>query len=142
MCPIPIPVNFDEVWFKIEAPPELLPSIEAAARGLLPNVRFGEGKVLRVEVDDTPGRPLYCSVELEGWRLGGFLTTRSCLQSMRSFIGRSALKSVRLGVNVVLRTAYDLPMSPWGILVGVRPTKLVHNLFDQGFCESCGVHSS
>ena len=67
MCPIPIPVNFDEVWFKIEAPPELLPSIEAAARGLLPNVRFGEGKVLRVEVDDTPGRPLYCSVELEGW---------------------------------------------------------------------------
>lgn len=134
MCPIPIPVNFDEVWFKIEAPPELLPSIEAAARGLLPNVRFGEGKVLRVEVDDTPGRPLYCSVELEGWPAWRVSDDEILSPVYEEFHRTQRVKErVRLGVNVVLRTAYDIPMSPWGILVGVRPTKLVHNLFDQGF---------
>jgi oxygen-independent coproporphyrinogen-3 oxidase len=37
--------------------------------------------------------------------------------------------------------AYGIPLSPWGTLIGVRPTKLVHHLFDQGMdtaaAESC-----
>lgn len=134
MCPIPIPVNFDEVWFKIEAPLDLQPSIEAAARGLLPNVRFGEGQVLRVEVVDEPGRPLHCSVELEGGPVWQISDDEILSPAYTNFHRAQRVKErVRLGVNSVLRTAYDLPLSPWGILVGVRPTKLVHNLVDQGF---------
>lgn len=40
---------------------------------------------------------------------------------------------VRLGVRRVITEAMGLVPSPWGILVGVRPTKLVHRLLDKGF---------
>ena len=43
-----------------------------------------------------------------------------------------AKERVRLGVLKVISSAYEIPMSPWGILTGVRPTKLVHNLLDRG----------
>ncbi len=39
----------------------------------------------------------------------------------------------RLGVRRALTEALGLVPSPWGILVGVRPTKLVHRLLDKGF---------
>jgi len=39
---------------------------------------------------------------------------------------------VRLGVQRVFQRAYQLTPSPWGTLTGVRPTKLVHSLYDDG----------
>ncbi len=40
---------------------------------------------------------------------------------------------VRLGVMRVLQEALELPTKPWGILTGVRPTKMLHNMWDRGF---------
>ena len=39
---------------------------------------------------------------------------------------------VRLGIHRALQASYDLAPSPWGTLTGVRPTKLVHSLYDSG----------
>ena len=46
---------------------------------------------------------------------------------------RRVKERVRLGIQHALETAYNLAPSPWGILTGVRPTKLVHSLIDRGF---------
>ena len=45
---------------------------------------------------------------------------------------RRVKERIRLGVLEVLAKAYNLAPSPWGILTGVRPTKLVHALLDEG----------
>ena len=39
---------------------------------------------------------------------------------------------IRLGIHRVFQASYNLAPSPWGTLTGVRPTKLVHSLFDGG----------
>ncbi|MCK9525543.1 MAG: coproporphyrinogen dehydrogenase HemZ [Limnochordia bacterium] len=39
---------------------------------------------------------------------------------------------VRLGIQRVFQRSYKLAPSPWGTLTGVRPTKLVHSLYDSG----------
>lgn len=39
---------------------------------------------------------------------------------------------VRLGIQRVFQRSYQLTPSPWGTLTGVRPTKLVHSLYDNG----------
>lgn len=46
---------------------------------------------------------------------------------------RRVKERVRMGTQRVLEQTYNLAPSPWGILLGVRPTKLVHSLLDRGF---------
>lgn len=36
--------------------------------------------------------------------------------------------------------AFQLPPSPWGTLIGVRPTKLVHGLLDRYDCKDDVIH--
>jgi oxygen-independent coproporphyrinogen-3 oxidase len=130
---IPIPVRFDEISFQIEAPASLHPSVEAAVRSMLPNARFGEGRLLRVSVSHEPKEPIGCEVVLEcgpTWQIEDG-------EILREVYGpgdrtQRVKERVRLGVLKVISSAYDLPMSPWGILTGVRPTKLIHNLLDRG----------
>ncbi|SDE59852.1 tRNA-2-methylthio-N(6)-dimethylallyladenosine synthase [Sporomusa acidovorans DSM 3132] len=43
---------------------------------------------------------------------------------------------VRLNVLALMRTITKSNPGPWGILRGVRPTKIVHRLLDQGFSPS------
>lgn len=40
---------------------------------------------------------------------------------------------VRLLVHKLIAESFDVAPSPWGILVGVRPTKIVHRYLDRGF---------
>ncbi|QNB45298.1 coproporphyrinogen dehydrogenase HemZ [Thermanaerosceptrum fracticalcis] len=42
-------------------------------------------------------------------------------------------RTLRLAVHKLLTRNLDLTPSPWGILTGVRPTKIVHRLMDQDF---------
>ncbi|AGB41757.1 coproporphyrinogen dehydrogenase HemZ [Halobacteroides halobius DSM 5150] len=42
---------------------------------------------------------------------------------------------VKLSIYRLLCDYLDQPLSPWGILIGVRPTKLVHSLFDRDFSK-------
>lgn len=134
MCPIPIPVNFEEVWFRIAAPVHLKPAIEAAVRGLLPNAQFGQGRSLEVEVNSRSEMGLDCRVRLDGGPVWQIHDEEILEEYYQDFDRAQRVKErVRLGVLTVISQAYDLPLSPWGILSGVRPTKLVHNLIDRGF---------
>ncbi|HHT90195.1 MAG: coproporphyrinogen dehydrogenase HemZ [Limnochordia bacterium] len=45
---------------------------------------------------------------------------------------RRIKERIRLGLLRILAASYDLSPSPWGILTGVRPTKVVHALLDAG----------
>jgi len=46
---------------------------------------------------------------------------------------RRIKERIRLGVQRVLEERFALSTGSWGILKGVRPTKLVHSLHDRGF---------
>lgn len=132
--PIPIPIRFDEIWFQIDAPAELYPSVEAAVRTILPNARFGPGRVLRIRAAGGFGRPIQCRVALEGgqsWELEDSEILSPIYRP--ADVAQRIKERARLGVLQVISAAYDIPLSPWGILTGVRPTKLVHNLLDRGF---------
>lgn len=46
---------------------------------------------------------------------------------------RRAKEALRLGILKLMTKVFSLPPRPWGILLGVRPTKVVHRLLDKGF---------
>lgn len=46
---------------------------------------------------------------------------------------RRCRERIRLAVLKLLSQVLSLPERPWGILMGVRPTKVVHRLLDKGF---------
>ncbi|NMB00190.1 MAG: coproporphyrinogen dehydrogenase HemZ [Firmicutes bacterium] len=130
---IGIPFYFGEESFHIIAPPTLVPTIEAAIKSLVPNATFGSGRTLHVKYRwDADG--LTVSLLFAGAEQWNY-SDREILDSRYGEVDRERrLKErVRLGVQRVLETSYNLRPSPWGILTGVRPTKLVHSLFDRGF---------
>lgn len=136
---ITVPFHFAAECFKINAPPDLIPTIEAAVRSLIPNVKFGTGRTLRVQASwlDAGRGPLSVSVLLAGgesWDcLDSEIQNNRYQETDRS---RRRKERVRLGVRRVLERTYRLSAGPWGILTGVRPTKLVHSLLDRGFPQA------
>lgn len=46
---------------------------------------------------------------------------------------RRGKEKARLAVLQLCEKVFSLPPRPWGILLGVRPTKVVHRLMDKGF---------
>lgn len=44
-------------------------------------------------------------------------------------------RTIKLGVYKLLKNVLHHPGSPWGILTGIRPTKIIHRLRDQGYNE-------
>jgi coproporphyrinogen dehydrogenase HemZ len=48
---------------------------------------------------------------------------------------KSCKETVKRSFYVVLKELYDVYV-PWGILTGIRPVKVVHNLLSEGFSES------
>lgn len=133
MEPIPIPFRFDPESFQINAPEELIPAVEAVIRSILPNAQFGTGRKLEVNVRWTDGQ-LIVQVVLDG--LTEWSYTDREIQDERydeDDRKRRARERVRLGVFTVIGEAYDVAPSPWGILTGVRPTKLVHKMIDRNF---------
>ena len=134
MEPIPIPFRFDKEEFLINSNEELVPAIEAAVRSILPNAQFGSGRQLEIDVRWVKTGPLIVDVVLDGG------TKWSCTDEEildprydKDDRERRVKERVRLGVLTVVGQAYDVAPSPWGILTGVRPTKLVHRMNDRGF---------
>ncbi|WP_027339707.1 coproporphyrinogen dehydrogenase HemZ [Halonatronum saccharophilum] len=50
-----------------------------------------------------------------------------------SDLEKRVLARVKLTIYRLLTKLLDIDMSPWGILIGVRPTKIAHNMLDRGF---------
>lgn len=42
-------------------------------------------------------------------------------------------RTIKLAVYHILKNLLQVSGSPWGILTGIRPTKIVHRLWDQGY---------
>lgn len=51
-------------------------------------------------------------------------------------VSKRCRNRVKLSIYRLLADYLEQPLSPWGILIGVRPTKLVHSLWDRGFSQS------
>lgn len=49
---------------------------------------------------------------------------------------RRFLARTREGIYRVLSSSLKRDLSPWGVLLGVRPTKLVYSFFDRGFSKN------
>lgn len=110
----------------------MVPTIEAAIQSLAPNARFGTGPAVRARFAWEP-QGLFVQVrfgEAEWSRYDGEILNRNYRQEDRE---RRVKERVRLGVQRVFEKVYNLLPSPWGILTGVRPTKLVHSMLDRGF---------
>ncbi|HPT92680.1 MAG TPA: coproporphyrinogen dehydrogenase HemZ [Limnochordia bacterium] len=130
---MPIPQQLQPKCFQIEAPPQFAATVKGAVTSLFRTVDFTSGPVLAVAVKDTEAG-IEATVRLERhqpWHhFDGEITSPCYDQKDRE---NRIKERIRLGVKTVLCKAYGIPFSPWGILVGVRPAKLVHRLIDRGF---------
>ncbi len=133
MDEISISYHFGTENFQVRAPEDLVATIESTVRSLLPNAQFGSGQVIQVQVSWEQDGCLYVQVDLanQSWnyRDTEILDSRYD-ESDRE---RRAKERVRFGIHRLLEETFHLAPSPWGILTGVRPTKLVHSLLDRGF---------
>lgn len=127
------PFYFGEECFKINAPEDLVPTMEAAIKSLIPNATFGGGRIVKANYTLNQDG-LQVSVTLEGEKPWSLVDLEILDPRYNALDSERRLKErIRLGIQKVLEKAYNLKASPWGILTGVRPTKLVHSLFDRGF---------
>lgn len=130
---MPIPQQLKPKCFQIKAPAGLCPTVKGAVTSLFRTVDFSCGPVLEIASADTEAG-IATSVRLEGYEPWYHLDAEinsSCYdQADRD---NRIKERIRLGIKTVLCRAYGIPFSPWGILVGVRPAKLVHRLIDRGF---------
>lgn len=114
------------------APESLVTTTTAAVLSLAPHASFGQGRLL--EVSYLWDGALKVVVKLEGCDVWS-VADSEILDPRYDEVDRDrrVKERIRLGIRRVFEAAYDLSSSPWGILTGVRPSKLVHSLLDRGF---------
>lgn len=144
MDAIGIPFHFANEVFEIQAPDFLVPTMESAIISLVPKAQFGTGRLLETKFQwggpDQSGA-LQVEVRLSGGEHYSLLDTEIADPSYDQADRERRLKErVRLGVQRVVEASFNLEPSPWGILTGVRPTKLVHSLLDRGFSKENVAH--
>lgn len=111
-----------------------MPTIEATVRSLVPHAQFGSGRVLQAQVTWENHQGSLCvQVDLDDQSWSHRDVEILDPRYDKSDRERRVKERVRLGVQRVLEQTFDLAPSPWGILMGVRPTKLVHSLLDRSF---------
>lgn len=108
-------------------------TIEAVVRSLLPKAQFGTGRLLQVRFVWGEEGTLFVRVKLgdKVWEHEDAEIKDSRYDARDR--ERRLKERTRMGVHKTLEQVFSLAPSPWGILLGVRPTKLVHSLFDRGF---------
>lgn len=93
------------------------------------------GEILLAGAVETEGETIFCKASLSCLRCGqpvGVQQERQ-VEILPWEDEKGAQRRVmRLLINALLKDYYREEASPWGILRGVRPTKLVHRLFDMG----------
>ena len=130
---MPIPQQLQPIFLQIKAPPHLATTVKGAVTSLFRSVDFTRGPVLEAAVSDTAAG-IETTVRLgqdPPWHHFDAEINSPCYN--KTDWANRVKERIRLGVKVVLCRAYSIPFSPWGILVGVRPTKLAHRLIDRGF---------
>lgn len=131
---MPIPLQLRKMNFKIVAPESLLTTVKGIITSLFRNVGFESGPQLEVisqELDAGILTEIRLSNSKHNWQHLDQEINQSCYRATDRAKRRK--ERVRLGVMVVLCAQYNIPFSPWGILTGVRPVKLVHRLIDREF---------
>ncbi len=121
--------------FKIDAPPSLVSTVKSTVASLLRNVDFSGGDQISVD-SEVRADGIYTQIKLanaEIWENFDAEITRSCYDQVDW--DQRVKARVRLGMKTLLCQSLGLAFSPWGILVGVRPTKLVQRFIDRGFTE-------
>lgn len=130
---MPIPQQTQPMSFQIKVSPELFTVVRGTLTSMFRTVDFSAGRLIEVESCDTE-EGIITTVKLqdhEPWQHLDSEINRSCY-NQRDRENRIK-ERIRLGVRTVVGQAYGIPLGPWGILTGVRPTKLVHRLIDRGF---------
>ncbi len=88
---------------------------------------------------------LYVEIDVQAFRLRALATLEAgnlALQHQeqttvtQGFEKNEARRLARLAVYHLLEKLTGKRPSPWGIMTGIRPTKVVHRLFDQGLTAS------
>lgn len=128
-----IPQQTQPIAFRIKAPPELDAAVRGTITSMFRSVDFSRGRLIEVSSQDTKAGIL-TTVKLEGhnpWQNFDSEINRPCYN--RHDRKNRVKERVRLGVRTVLGQVFGLSLGPWGILTGVRPTKLVHRLLDRNF---------
>ncbi|HPT83000.1 MAG TPA: coproporphyrinogen dehydrogenase HemZ [Limnochordia bacterium] len=106
--------------------------MEVAVKSLAPNASFGPGKVLQARYAWEDGAlVVFVSLEGEEWTYRD--TEILDVRYNQADRERRIKERVRLGIRRVFERVYGLAESPWGILTGVRPLKMVHSMLDRGF---------
>ncbi|NMB39617.1 MAG: coproporphyrinogen dehydrogenase HemZ [Firmicutes bacterium] len=131
---MPIPQYQKPVKFQIEAPRALHPIIKGTLTTLFRSVEFDSGRRISIISHDL-AQGIFTAVKLEGsdyvWKYLDQEINSLCYN--RNDREKRVKERIRLGITRVICLEYQIPFSPWGILVGVRPTKLVHRLIDRSF---------
>lgn len=127
-----IPLQFQPVSFKLVTSESLKPAVKSALTNLFRSFDLTQGRRL-VVISSESNSGIYTEVKLENsihnWtHLDTEISKSHYTKADRQ---KRARDRVRLGVMEVICAEYDIPISPWGILVGVRPTKLAHRFLDQ-----------
>ncbi|NLM26481.1 MAG: coproporphyrinogen dehydrogenase HemZ [Firmicutes bacterium] len=126
--------RLEPLSFNIQTDPEFYKTVESTILTLFPNAQFSGGRNITI----------HSQVSKEGIRTEVILADSTVrweiFDQEISDSGytvadwkRRRKERIRLGLIQVLTQEYQLKPSPWGILVGVRPTKLIHSFFDRGF---------
>lgn len=76
------------------------------------------------------GKEIEDKYELKLWLEGGAGCTYTLGRIFTGPVSVEGRKQIGRELLIYLRDLQGLPESPWGTLVGVRPTKLVHKLWD------------
>jgi len=63
----------------------------------------------------------------------GFDQGRSIKETFTTSVENEIKRTIKLAVYRFFNEILTYPASPWGILTGIRPTKIVHRYWDQGF---------
>ena len=106
--------------------------------------------LFKIRIDPEAPAPEYQSLAVENERLAGRLPrVRTCLRAIRmdgtaaAYVqeaaghedereGAAVHRLIKLNLYHLFREHFSLPPAPWGIMHGVRPTKIVHRLIGQG----------
>lgn len=131
---MPIPQQLENIAFMVIAPSKIGTTVKGVLTSLFRTVSFDQGRKIIVE-SDSGKDGIYTSVKLENSIYSWEYLDCEIMDPLYNEQDRAnrVKERVRLGVKSVICQEYDIPLGPWGILIGVRPTKLIHRYLDRNF---------
>ncbi len=131
---MPIPHQTQIIKLQLRCPVEYHTMIVQQMQSLVPQVQWGSGTEL-VVISERKSNGIYTQVLLTGTGVNWEHHDHDILRAKFTETDweHRIKERIRLGIMRVVCQMFHIPESPWGILMGVRPTKLVHRYVDKGF---------